>query len=330
MSAVLEQLDSYIETNGGAELQLRKLLPIRAVDVQELAAMQFKPRDVILAPWLHTQDLCMVFAARGIGKTHLALGVAYAVASGGELGPWHASQPRKVLYLDGELPGVVMQERARMHCTQIEPACGYLRIFTPDLLPDGYALPDLSTRAGQEAIDPLVEDAELIIVDNLSAWARTGRENEAESWQLIADWILRLRRRGIAVLLIHHAGKNGAQRGTSKREDLLDAVLSLSRPVDYDASKGAVFVVEFTKARHLTGADAASLELAMTVVGERAVWICRTAAASMLTRVVALSQMGYAPNEMAMELGIDKSNVSRYLGKARTKGLLQPKAQVPA
>ena len=207
-----------------------------------------------------------------------------------------------------------------MHCTQIEPACGYLRIFTPDLLPDGYALPDLSTRAGQEAIDPLVEDAELIIVDNLSAWARTGRENEAESWQLIADWILRLRRRGIAVLLIHHAGKNGAQRGTSKREDLLDAVLSLSRPVDYDATQGATFVVEFTKARHLTGNDAQSVEFAMAVPNDRAVWTCHAVTASTLSRVIALAKGGSTPAKIAAQLQIDKSTVSRHLKAARENG----------
>ena len=36
------------------------------------------------------------------------------------------------------------------------------------------------------------------------------------------QWLLRLRRRGVSVLVVHHAGKNGDQRGISKREDLLD------------------------------------------------------------------------------------------------------------
>ena len=38
------------------------------------------------------------------------------------------------------------------------------------------------------------------------------------------------RRRGMAVLLIHHAGKSGDQRGTSAREDIMDTVISLRRP----------------------------------------------------------------------------------------------------
>jgi len=75
--------------------------------------------------------------------------------------------------------------------------------------------------------------------------------------------MLTLRRRGIAVLLVHHAGKGGDQRGTSKREDLLDVVIRLSRPTDYDPKQGARFEMTFTKARNLHGTDAEGLEVTL-------------------------------------------------------------------
>lgn len=306
---------------------LPEFTPLRAVDAHALALMQFKMREVILGPFLHTQDLCMIFAARGIGKTHFGFGCMYAIATGGKFAKWQAPRPRKVLYLDGELPGNVIQKRLLMHCPDVEPAPGYLRIFTPDLLPEGRALPDLSTVEGQDAIDELIEDAEVVFVDNLSCWARTGRENEAESWLPVADWILRLRRRGIAVVLIHHAGKGGQQRGTSKREDLLDVVIGLSRPNDYDPSQGAVFVAEFTKARNLTGSDAESLELKLGGTEDRAEWTWRTVESSTYDRVVALSKEGLKPSEICTELEINKSTVSRHLRKARELGDLQPEAK---
>jgi hypothetical protein len=316
--------DDYVETPDDAGPRFALL---EALDAHALALMQFKVRETILAPWLHSQDLCMVFAARGIGKTHFALSVAFAVATGGTFAKWNAPQPRKVLYLDGELPGGVMQQRLLMHCPDVEPESGFLRIFTPDLLPEGVLMPDLSTLAGQISIEPMIDDAEVVIVDNLSAWARSGRENEAESWLPIADWILSLRRRGIAVILVHHAGKGGQQRGTSKREDLLDVVIGLSRPSDYDPSKGAVFVSEFTKARNLMGADAESLELTLGGTEDQAIWSWSTVESSTYDRVVALSKEGLTPGEICAELDLNKSNVSRHLRKARELGDVQPESK---
>lgn len=325
--AEYNEMTALLDAELAQEGRLEAVAPLQAIDAYELAQMQFKPREVFLEPWLHSQDLCMVFAARGIGKTHFALGVAYAVATGGTFAKWSAPQARKVLYFDGELPGQVMQKRLLMHCPDIEPAPGFLRIFTPDLLPDGRALPDLATCEGQDDLDKMIGDAEVVIVDNLSAWARTGRENEAESWLPIADWILRLRRRGIAVILIHHAGKGGQQRGTSKREDLLDVVIGLSRPTDYDPSKGAVFVAEFTKARELQGTDAESLELKLGGTEDRAVWTWSTVESSTYDRVVALAKEGLKPGEICAELDINKSSVSRHLRKAREMGDVQPEAK---
>ena len=298
--------------------------PLSAVDLSELLERQFKLREPLLSPWLCSQDLSMVFAARGVGKTHFGLAVAFAVATGGSFARWQAPAARKVLYLDGELPGAVMQERLRMHRPDVDPTPGYLRIFTPDLVPDGRTLPDLSTYEGQAVIDAMIEpDTALVVVDNISAWARSGRENEAESWHPIADWLMALRRRGIAVLLVHHAGKGGQQRGTSKREDLLDVVIGLSHPKDYDPQQGAVFVVEFSKARNLVGDEAESIELALHVAGDRATWRCRTVETSTFERVVDLANEGLKPYEIALELAINKSNVSRHLRKARESGLIQ-------
>jgi hypothetical protein len=303
---------------------------LAAMDLRELAMHQFKQRDPLLAPWLCSQDLCMIFAGRGIGKTHFALALSFAVGTGGTFGPWNAPEPKKVLYLDGELAGAVFQKRAAMHLPDVEPEPGYFRVFTPDLLPDGVPMPDLSTPEGQAAINRMIEDdTALVVIDNLSAWCRSGRENEAESWHPIATWILQLRRRGMAVLLIHHAGKGGQQRGTSKREDLLDVVIGLSRPKDYEPKQGAVFVMEFTKARNLSGADADSLEFELGGDDDRAVWKWSTAEASTFDRVVALAKEGLSQAEIATELDLNKSNVSRHMRKARELNLVVDTPKVP-
>ena len=54
------------------------------------------------------------------------------------------------------------------------------------------------------------------------------------------------------MVLVHHAGKGGDQRGTSGREDMLDTVIRLDR-VHGASNDGAKFIVRFTKCRGAYG-----------------------------------------------------------------------------
>jgi hypothetical protein len=62
------------------------------VTIDQLLSMDIPEPELILAPWLRTQSLSMIHAWRGVGKTHVALGIAYAVASGGEFLRWKATR----------------------------------------------------------------------------------------------------------------------------------------------------------------------------------------------------------------------------------------------
>jgi putative DNA primase/helicase len=225
---------------------------ITAVQLGELLEMNLPPRENLLAPWLPKGGLCMVYARRGVGKTFFALEVAMAVSYGTRFLSFYAPKPAKVLYIDGEMPANSMQERLANIKKRMPDIKNYIEpcFVTPDLQ-DGF-MPDLSTSIGQNAIAHLVDEADLIIVDNISTLSG-GKENEAESWIPLQNWGLRLRRKGKSVLFIHHAGKNGAQRGTSKREDTLDTVIALKHSSNYDPSTGACFEMHFEKTRGIMG-----------------------------------------------------------------------------
>ena len=134
---------------------------------------------------------------------------------------WPAPKQRRVLYLDGEIPAPTMQERARAIAGFDPPddLDEWFRLVTPDL--QDHSTPDLSTMDGQARLEPYLTDVDVVVIANLSTLCRTGVENEAESWLPVQGWLLVLRRRGIRVMVIHHAGKSGLQRGTSRREDVL-------------------------------------------------------------------------------------------------------------
>jgi hypothetical protein len=297
------------------------------VDAAGLLAATFPDRIMLLTPWLESQSLTMVFAWRGIGKTHLALNVAYALASGGEFIGWKAAEPVPVLYIDGEMPGAALRDRVAriVASTDTEAPDGFLRFITPDLQEDGI-MPNLANYAGQEAIDRALGNARVIIVDNLSCLVRGGKENESESWQPVAEWALRMRATGRSVVFIHHAGKGGQQRGTSKREDLLDTVISLKRPADYTEEQGARFEVHFEKARTLFGQDVAALEVALeTTEGDRQTWTTSTVEATSDAQMIELAELGLSQAEIGRELEVNRSTVLRALRKAQDEGRYTPR-----
>lgn len=282
---------------------------LKVLNLETFLAMDIPPRENIIAPILQTQSLSMLFAARGVGKTHVALNLAYAIATGGTFLKWTAPKPRKVLYLDGEMSAREMQERlakiVRVNDKPIDP--DYFKLITPDFQDLG--MPDLSTPEGQKRMVPYTSEAELIIVDNISTLCRTGKENEAEGWLTTQAWALDLRSQGKSVLFIHHAGKGGQQRGTSRREDVLDTVIELRHPDDYSTEEGARFEVHFTKARHLVGPDAKPFEAQLGPDG----WTYRDIEDAAIAWVIKLNAEGLSLREIENETGISKSRVQRIL-----------------
>lgn len=236
-----------------------------------------------------------------------------------------------MIYLDGEMPGPALKERvARIVASaDIEAEPGMLRFITPDLQTDGI-MPNLADQEGQAAINSVLGDAEVIVVDNLSCLVRGGRENESESWQPVADWALSMRATGRSVIFIHHSGKGGAQRGTSKREDLLDTVIGLKRPADYDPAEGARFEIHFEKARALFGQDVTATEVALeTMPDGKQTWTIRTCESATSTQMIELAELGLAQAEIARELGCNRSTVLRGLRKAQAEGRYKPKPKKP-
>ncbi len=67
-------------------LQAQQTKPrLRSFNVREFLELEIPPREMLLSPILPTQGLVMLYAPRGIGKTHVALWMAYTIASGGEM-----------------------------------------------------------------------------------------------------------------------------------------------------------------------------------------------------------------------------------------------------
>ena len=148
-----------------------------------------------------------------------------------------------MLLIDGEMPAAALQERlasiiASAPGTELDPQ--NIKILAGDLVEAG-GIGNLASTNVQAEIDRWLDCVDLLVLDNLSSLTAVIRDNDAESWGPIQEWLLKLRRRGISVLIVHHAGKGGQQRGTSRREDVLDTSISLRHPGDYSPVEGARF-----------------------------------------------------------------------------------------
>jgi len=297
-----------------------RLMPV-CVSLGELLALDIPPREPLLSPWLTEQSLSMLYGWRGTGKSWLALSVAYVVGSGGDFLGWHAPSKRRVLYIDGELPARVLQTRLALIVRSFagEPEPNGFRILTPDLQPRG-VMPNLSEHGGQAAIDEYANDADLIVIDNISTLARSGKENEGEAWLPIQEWALRHRAQGRAVLFVHHAGKGGQQRGASRREDVLDTVIALRRPPEYNPADGAKFELHFEKSRNMVGDDAQPLDVHLHDDGNGIRWEYAPAEAGVLDRLEALVRDGASRAEIQEELGMSRFALARLVDKANAAG----------
>lgn len=306
IDAVRSQLESALARQHG----------LVALGMSDFLSMKIPDRGYLLSPILPVQGIGILYAPRGVGKTFAALSVAIAVASGGAIFNWRAPMPKKTLYVDGEMPATSMQSRlsSLVGGMAVPPqALKNLSLITPDLQP--CPMPDLATASGQAMIEPLLKGVDMVVLDNIATLCRTGKENESQSWQAMQAWLLELRRRGMTVLLIHHAGKSGDQRGTSAREDIMDTVISLRRPREYAMAEGARFEVHLTKARGILGDDAKPFEANLITEGNALHWQVREIEDVEVEELKKLLADGYSIRDCAEEMGKSKSAIHRLKRK---------------
>ena len=176
---------------------------LQAIGITDFLKLDVPAREMLLSPILPERSLGMLYAPRGVGKSWLGLSMGLAIAAGESLLRWSSPRPRNVLYIDGEMPLVSLQERLR----EISVGMGSsipndrFRILAADNVDGGI---NLSTEQGQEALEPLLESIDLLILDNLSTLLTSRSESASDAWVPMQNWLLGLRRQGKSVLLIHH------------------------------------------------------------------------------------------------------------------------------
>ena len=229
----------------------------------QLRSSKFADRRFLLSPWLREQESSMVYAASGVGKSLFAMSAAIAIAGGGEFFGWKPEQrangkPWKVFYVDGEMHIADLQERGETliaACPGVDEvaANANLRLFARQDQKDGSLFPLISTEAGMAFYEDRARHVDLMIFDNFSTLGEVEDENSASEFNAVTEFLLRLKARGVATMLVHHANKAGDNfRGSSKLAATFETIVKLERP-ESDTSAGdsddARFRVAWQKVR---------------------------------------------------------------------------------
>jgi len=227
-----------------------------AMSVKDLIERYFPPRPVIIEPWLRVGEIGMIFAKRGVGKTWLALLIGMAATRKLKIGKWETATPTGCLYIDGEMAAEDLRGRLMdLNISQFQEEAPFELVCVDDIRSTWKSSLNLVNENWRTAILDylkLHQEFRLLIIDNLASLTPGLDENLKKEWDNINQWLLTLRSMGMAVIIVHHTGKSGDQRGTSSREDALNFSIKLHREEGCQPEDGLKFTVKFEKVRGIS------------------------------------------------------------------------------
>ncbi|HZZ92992.1 MAG TPA: AAA family ATPase [Usitatibacter sp.] len=295
---------------------------VKPVTAGELMECKVPARPDIIGGFIAKGGRCLVTGPAGIGKTLFALGLGAHVSMGKTFLGWDVERPRRVVYMDAEMAPAQTKLRVKRWTKRI-PGLSDSPNFriAPFMAVRGKTV-DLTTTDGQRVVEASIgDDAELIIFDNYSAFNPEGGE-DAQAWAPFDAYLNSLSRRGIATMLIHHAGKGrgNTSRGTTRLIAPVDTFISLGRVNGKPAGGPAEFIMHFEKTRDRPKGDTSDRRVKLMPSKERGYKIIVRpveTAEGREAQIQGLIAKGYKDREIAEKLGVNRSTVCRHRKKPK-------------
>jgi hypothetical protein len=289
---------------------------------KDLESLNIPAREFLMGKWMREGDLGFVFGERGSGKTWFIDALATHLSAARNLFDWNVPKPADVLLIDGEMPldaardrlKGMMPENERLHVLHHE------RLFDKS----GVAMNLTADRTQKVITEICVRNSiKLLVLDNLSCLFAGIKENDADEWEKALNWLLDLRRRRIAVLIVHHASRTGTMRGTSKREDAAFWVIRVDEvKAREEHEKGARFETVFVKQRNSESREW-TREWTFKTESDGQISIgCQEI--SFDEKVFQLIEAGLrSATDIAKELGVATSTISKAANRLEKKKLIE-------
>lgn len=294
--------------------------------LNEFKALAFPRIDPILGP-VASQQLNLIFAPTGAGKTMFGLAMAHAMAECREFIGWPCVRPVRVLYVDGEMAARMMQERLHeAHSDRL-----YIANLPGWWADQGGSPLNMTTEAAQELMSEWVEaiGADVIMLDNFMslAWKDGTSFSSDEIWSPMRRWMIRQRAANRTVILVDHSNAQGGVFGTKTKTHIMDLILNLE-PVSPDQElendpdsmliQAPWVRLNFTKNRGFRDSDDLVNQRHVRISPPGINWQWEKPPDSFLHEITAMRKDGLTIRDIATHLGVNYSKVQRAWKRVQT------------
>ena len=214
--------------------------------------------DYIVKPLFIKDQLSLIVAKPGVGKSWVAIDLSMMIACGESIDPWLSAPKSYVtLYIDSEIYDVNVQARKRLLMANYTNKEKIQTNFQYRRIAEHRGPIDLSNEHDQKWIEeswinPL--KAKFVVFDNLVGLLPDRGAQSETSWGPTVRWFGYLStKKGITVLLVHHANSIGGVAGTNTIEANIPVILSLTDPDELDQK--TIIDIRIKKGRHLSDTE---------------------------------------------------------------------------
>ena len=188
----------------------------------------------LIEPWLRPGSITQIHGYSGSGKTLFLQNALYALASGARYyGPFEIDRPAKVLYFDFELSRSDLGQRLDSMNKLFGDARDNLMIWTPWL--DDQEINLRKQQGVNDMVDWIIwARPDVVVIDTIrTAWSGLA-ENSADEWSKINELAIKLRNRGISVVMLHHSNKPqdsglGREAGSTNQLTVLETQIRIAQ-----------------------------------------------------------------------------------------------------
>lgn len=292
----------------------------------QISSYKTEPPTIWINPFLTSGSIVVVYAKRGVGKTWFIQQLAVSISKCMPFLDYEVPHTGKVLTVDGEMRIQDLQYRLGQLTEHNIP--DNISILSSEVLSKNDISIDLNKKDCQGLITDLIDKTspDVIIFDNLSSLSFGRDENSNSDLDSLLQFLRNLRHKNLAVIIVHHAGKNGTLRGASRLEDIVDYSIELRDSKTY--TEKTAFQAVFTKCRGEKPFPHTPI-CTLTESGSGLELVCEAPMIPLKNQtkiIMALNDKQYKnQTELADDLGLNKGTVSKEIKVLHQLGFISKK-----